>query len=261
MKQIRTSTESETFDLAGQNIVTITNVIKNAFSEPFPIKEMIRITFITGAGKLGRQKYDDGAAKAVTSTLRSLGFVDDSSASCIPQCAGTFKLQHDTGKNLKTVVVFPRILEVNEDDAISGGISGMNLKGKSSLLPEGSPEHACAILSVEAFQKLVERKCQSWSQKRACMYALSDLSDKLKEYEAKLMNGKPLTEEEQDFYDAVSLDSLEKKEAFLKQGMQTHISSENITIFEKKKLLEQVEERIQTLSREISELEKQKKRT
>ena len=69
-------TESETFDLAGQNVTTIiTNTIQSAFRDPLPTTEMVRITFVTGAGKLGRQKYDDGAAKAVTLTLRELGFV------------------------------------------------------------------------------------------------------------------------------------------------------------------------------------------
>ena len=99
---IRGSTESGTFDLAGQSPASISANITQAFSSAFPLDDMIRITFITGAGKLGRQKYDDGCAKAVTSALRSLGFEEDRTASCVRECAGSFKLQHDTGKNLKT---------------------------------------------------------------------------------------------------------------------------------------------------------------
>jgi hypothetical protein len=106
------ASESDTFDLAGQNVSTITTNVTNAFSDPFPLDDMIRITFVTGAGKLGRQKYDDGAAKALTSSLRNLGFEEDRGASCVKECAGSFKLQHDTGKNLKTVVVFPNIIVV-----------------------------------------------------------------------------------------------------------------------------------------------------
>src|SRR5210317_936135 len=48
---IRGSTESSTFDLGGQNVTTITNNITSAFQDPLPIQEMIRITFVTGAGK------------------------------------------------------------------------------------------------------------------------------------------------------------------------------------------------------------------
>jgi len=87
---IRGSTESSTFDLAGQNVSTITNNIQAAFREPLQISEMIRITFVTGAGKLGRQKYDADAAKAVTSSLRELGFEEDRGASCVVECAGSF---------------------------------------------------------------------------------------------------------------------------------------------------------------------------
>ena len=91
--------ESVTFDLAGQSVSSVTNTIQSAaFGEPFSLEQMIRITFVKGAGKLGRQKYDENAAKAVSSTLRELGFQEDRGASCVLECAGSFKLQHNTGK-------------------------------------------------------------------------------------------------------------------------------------------------------------------
>jgi hypothetical protein len=59
---IRSSTESETFDLGGLSASTITTVIQHAFHDPFPPlddeTEMIRITLVVGAGKQDRQKYD-----------------------------------------------------------------------------------------------------------------------------------------------------------------------------------------------------------
>lgn len=88
--------DSETFDLAGQNEATITHTISQAFSEPFPLNEMIRLTFIVGAGKLGRQKYDDNAAKAVTAALRTLDFQEDHGASCVIECAGKWILCDST---------------------------------------------------------------------------------------------------------------------------------------------------------------------
>ena len=50
------SEESETFDFAGSNKSTVITTIQSAFTEPLPLTDMIRITFITGAGKLGRSR-------------------------------------------------------------------------------------------------------------------------------------------------------------------------------------------------------------
>jgi len=253
---IRSSTESDTFDLAGQNATTIANTIAAAFSEPFPLHgEMVRITLITGAGKLGRQKYDESAAKTVTSTLRKLGFEDDSSASMCIECAGSFKLQHDTGKNLKTVVIFPNILS---DAALEQGVSSINLtQTNNSLLPEGSPEHTSTVLSLDAFQKLVQTKCPSWSQKRECLHSLSNIAKTLSEVETKLLNGIALNDEEQDFYD--SCNSLQEKENYLKKEMSMHVENGNITQYEKNKLMEQVDDKLESLDAEISQATKDKK--
>jgi len=119
---IRAASESETFDLAGQSAGSIEAVMEAAFATPFDAfhddQEMIRLTFVTGAGKQARQKYDDGAQKAVTTVLQQHGYVEDRGAGCDRASAGTYKIQHDTGKNLKTVVVFPRIA------AVGGGADG-----------------------------------------------------------------------------------------------------------------------------------------
>jgi len=263
---IRSSLESDTFDLAGQNATTITNTISSAFTEAFPLKgEMIRITLVTGAGKLGRQKYDEGAAKAVTSTLRKIGFEDDSSASCVPQCAGTFKLQHDTGKNLKTVVIFPKILSVEKEDAdeLQNGVNTMNLdsshSNSNSLLREGTPEHTCAVLSLDAFQKLIQSKCQSWSQKRECLHLLTNIVEALTKVEAKLLNGQPLTDDEQDFYDNLSIDLLQNKESYLKKEIASHVENKKITKYEKTQLLNLVDEKLSTLDIELTQATKENK--
>jgi hypothetical protein len=106
---IRSVEESETFDLAGQNGTTISSTIVDAFTEPFvrsDISRMVRITLIIGAGKQARQKYDDNAIKYVTAALQQCGYVEDRAASCIPECAGSYKSQHDTAKNLKLLLFF-----------------------------------------------------------------------------------------------------------------------------------------------------------
>ena len=240
---IRNATESETFDLAGQNVSTITNTIQSAFATPRPLKDMIRITFITGAGKQARQKYDEGAARAVTSTLRDLGYEDDRAASCVVECAGSFKLQHDTGKNLKTVVVFPKIIG-NEE-----GANAENGALTPSLVPEGCPAHKIAMSSMNTFERMVGSQCPSWSQKKGCVAALEHLKSMVDDLDGKLIKGTPLDDAEQGFYDGVT--ALDEKLAFTKEEMHKQVENGDITKFEKDILLEQNAERLETIADEL----------
>ena len=99
---IRSATESVTFDLAGHDAPSIRSVIDDALSTPLPLRDMIRITFVVGGGKLSRSRYDDRAMQAATSTLKQLDYEEDRGASCIRECGGCFKTQHDTGKNVQS---------------------------------------------------------------------------------------------------------------------------------------------------------------
>jgi hypothetical protein len=246
---IRSSTESETFDLGGQSVLTITNIIHDAFSQPFPLNEMIRITFVTGAGKLERQKYDPDAAKAVSSTLRDLGFEEDRGASCVIECGGSFKLQHDTGKNLKTVVVFPKVEE--NIDAFSGSVQSHYVQ--KSLLEEGSPESIIAVSSKDAFERIFTSKCPSWSQKKKMLQVIESLKSMINDIDQELLKGVPINDEQQTFYDSVSLDSLELKETIVKKKMQAHVENGNITKQELDILKDQVSQRLESLEKEVKE--------
>jgi hypothetical protein len=220
---------------------------------------MIRITLVTGAGKLERQKYDEGAAKAVTGALRALGFEEDRGASAIPECAGSFKMQHDTGKNLKTVVVFPRILAEGDGAAtgLEGKLGAMGVNGSSTaLLREGSPEHKIAMASSAVFERMVGSMCPSWSQKKACVAAIDDVRQRLQGVEQKLLHGTPLDDAEQAFYDAVSATSLDEKATKVKDLMHKQVDEGKVTADERLQLLTQVKERIQSLTEEIEAAEK-----
>lgn len=256
---IRAATESETFDLAGANVSTITNTIRSAFEEPLPLSEMIRITFVTGAGKLARQKYDDGAAKAVTSTLRELGFEEDRGASAVLECAGTFKQQHDTGKNLKTVVVFPNVVGSSSGDnaQLDGDMQNLSLDNKtgSSIFPDNSPENNIAHSSMAVFERMIASKCQTWTQKKGASLAIGTIKSKLEDLEQKLMAGTPLSDAEQSFYDSVSMSSLEEKQAYVKEQMHEQVDIGKITVAERNTLLKQVQERLDTLVKEIATAE------
>lgn len=206
---------------------------------------MIRLTFITGAGKLGRQKYDENAAKAVTNALRPLGFVEDRGASAVLACAGSFKMQHDTGKNLKTVVVFPKVVPLAEGDDDGDGAA---LPNAESLIPVNTPEHKLAYSSIDTFKRNIPPKCQTWSQKKACIAALQGLKELVQGLEQKLLKGTVLTDSEQECYDLVSLSSLDAKISHVRDLMHEQVDKGQLTQAEIDMLLEQVRARISKLN-------------
>ena len=242
--------------LAGNSVDNITQTMKDAFSDPLPLSEMIRVTFITGAGKLGRQRYSEGASKAVTSTLRELGYEEDRGASCVVECGGSFKSQHDTGKNLKTIVVFPQISGAGS--GLNGGMAGLSVddaqdESSISLLPSGTPEHMVAASSMGVFERNWKPKCLAWSQKRGCLRALESVREMLDELDQSLLRGNPLSEQEQHLYDAVSRDDLEKKEAIVKKEMASQVEAGGITKEEKELLLLLCQDKVETLKKEVDE--------
>jgi hypothetical protein len=241
------ATDSDTFDLAGKNAATIERAVKDAFEKPFALSDTIRITFVTGAGKLARQKYDDMAAKAVTGPLKDLGYEDDAGGG-----AGTYKLQHDTGKNLKTVVVYPKV----EPSTVEGATARMeNMSVAASLIPEGTPEHKIAFASISTFDRMIGSMCPSWSQKKGCMAAIEQLNSTIQGLDQKLMTGTPLSESEQEFYDSVSAQSLSEKAAKVKDLMHTQVEKSELTSSEKAFLLKQVSERLDNLQTDLTEAE------
>lgn len=252
---IRSATESMVFDLAGSNVDTIRVTIERAFELPFELSEMIRITFVTGAGKLARQRYDPAAAKVVMSALRSQGYEDDKGASCVMECGGLFKQQHDTGKNLYTVVVFPKVKEITSNVHLNNEDSSP----KESMLEEGSPTQMIAMSSIDVFTQMITSRCKSWSQKKNCLKELGDVKDILSDLDAKLLSGVPLNDSEQDFYDEISMDMLTQKENLVRSKMQKHVEEGDITALERKRLAEQVSGKIETLEKEIQVANEEKK--
>ena len=256
--KIRSSKESETFDLAGMNPTTITSTIKDAFSTPFEDLpddvEMIRITLVTGAGKLGRSRYDENAAKIVGQELRALGYEQDSSASCVKACGGSFKSQHDTGKNLKTIVVFPQVME-KLTTGVDGGESTDNHSGGggggsiSNLLSK--QEEMIVSCPNNIFENLVKKNCPSWSEKKYCNLSVARIQELVSGMEERLIQGQVLTDAEQELYDSVPTDSLKEKHNIVRNLMQDHVEHGNITQLEKAQLIAQAKERLQGLQDEL----------
>jgi hypothetical protein len=250
---IRQAVDSETFDLAGCNQQTLQTLVRDAFGEPLAGVEIPpRITLITGAGKLGRQKYDASCAKIMVSGLTELGYVEDKGASAILECAGTYKSQHDTNKNLKTVVVFPKIVVSNSGGNGGNGGEGGDAQQGPPLLDTDSPEYRIVMASNQSIlERMMESKCPSWSQKKQCVTVMDDLLAKVQACDEKLMTGTPLSAVEQDFYDTVSLPLLTHKQDIIKELMHKQVDAGKITAGERTQLLHQVQERLQAMDKEL----------
>ena len=249
---VQSTTESTTYDLAGLSKDGITTALSAALSNPLVLPPggdgMIRLTFVVGAGKNTRQRYDADAHKAVAQALDKLGYSEDRGASCVAECGGSYKLQHDTGKNLKTVVVFPFI------EAASGG-AGSDRNGADDgaaaagcLIPENSPGYKIAACSLPTFRALLTNQCATWSENRGCLESLTALLQLVQECDAKLMNGQMLDEEEQNFYDIVV--DLGEKEAHAKEEATAMVEAGKLTAHERDMLLEHNAERIAALQKE-----------
>lgn len=252
---IRAATESEVFDLGGLGPDTIENIIVDALSQPFSSREeMIRITLVVGAGKQSRQKYHAQAMKVVTSTLQNkCGFVEDRGASCVMECQGMFKVQHDTGKNLKTVVLFPKM--ISSTGAKGGKNNPSDTAGEKSryddmMFPVNSMEYKAAASSLTVFQNMVKAKCTSWSQKKALLELMEHqfVEQIIQPVEDLLTRGQQVPSDLQHYYDSVLVE-ISEKQHFVKQAMHQQVETGDLTEYEINHLLEQVDHRIQTLSK------------
>ncbi|KAL7519119.1 hypothetical protein ACHAWX_003915 [Stephanocyclus meneghinianus] len=242
--KIASSSTSSTFDLSHLSSSTITTIVSTAFSKPLPIADMIRLTFIVGGGKATRGKYDEGALNAVVGALRGCGYREERGGGCVRECAGSFKVQHDTGKNLRTVVVFPFICggQKNEEE------EEKNEEDEKGLIPEGSVGYKIAISSMATFTALLAQNCPTYLQKKQCLRTLSGLIDIQSEIEHKMMNGQQLQASEKSFYDS-TIELSEKMEHVQKEATK-HIEEGMLTSEERKILIEMNEKRIQSLMSE-----------
>lgn len=126
---IRSSKDSDEFDLQGYGAETCDALAQNAFAKPLPLKEMVRFSFTVGGGKKVRQKYNDGLPTLLCDALKRVGFAEDRGASLSLDSAGCYKYQHNTDTDLKVVHVFPRI---DPEAAAAGEASS----GVDAMAPE-----------------------------------------------------------------------------------------------------------------------------
>lgn len=239
--EIRRSLDSEQYDLANYTEQRVKDLMVAAFSAPLTgPKEMIRCTFIAGGGKLVRQKYNDDLPKWILSALRDIGFTEDRSAAETFDSQGTFKQQHDTGQNLKYVIVYPRVAAAAAAAALAAGAGGGG--GKAGVSPSAglpdtkTPEYMAASAGLETFKQMVASKCESWRQRKRLAKVLQEASDVFQAIEQKLCSGAALDPREQALYESNSGQDAEKI-AWLQGEIKSMSEGGRLSAAEKEELL------------------------
>jgi hypothetical protein len=231
--KIRAATESDAYDLAGYTEARSRDLIEKAFSSPLEMcTEMVKFTFTIGGGKLVRSRYDDSLSKWIVSALRDLKFEEDRSAACDYNSQGTFKQQHDTGQNLKTISIFPYVAcakakgdkHSQSDEEQAGPATAFSAK-ESTIISADLP----------TFQDIVKSKTESWSQRKAVLKLLQDSTSLIQELEQKLIRGEMLSPTEQHVYDLNSGCDAEKI-AWLQGDIKRFVDNGNLTCAEKQQL-------------------------
>ena len=237
-KEIRLSTESDTHDLAGYSESRVTDLIVNAFSHPLVhCKTMIRFTFIVGGGKLVRSRYDDMLTKWMTAALKSVGYEFDNSAAETYDSQGSFKQQHDTGKNLIYIIVFPHVECAHTDPLGVEKEAAGSSNEEDEYLNESSPSYIVTAANLDIFKDIVRLNLPSWRQLRNCMKKFGEYTTLFSEIEQKMIQGQQLTAREESIYNNNSGEDAEKAE-YLQQIIKAKVDEGKLTKDEKKEMLE-----------------------
>ncbi|GAX77342.1 hypothetical protein CEUSTIGMA_g4788.t1 [Chlamydomonas eustigma] len=242
--EIRASIVSDQFDLSGYTEARVKDLVVAAFSTPLTApKEMVRFTFLVGGGKLVRARYDEDLPKWVAAALRAIGYAEDRSAAETFDSQGTFKQQHDTGQNLKYVIIYPRV-------ACSTSTSG---KDEAVILVDPkSPQYIMCAADLEAFKTKFGQKISSWRQSKRLLKILQDNNEQVRAIEAKLCTGAPLTPLEQCVYDGNS-GANEEKIAWLQGEIRKYVDEGRLTASEKLELQASLEASLKTVDEKIAE--------
>jgi len=246
--KVRRAADSEEFDLANYDQVRCDELAKGAFSEPFPLAEMVRLSFVVGGGKLVRQKYSDDLPKIFMGSLAAVGYGEDNTAACEAASGGKFKYQHDTGKNLKFVHVFPHISGATAQGGLEEG-------GEEEEEETQTPEDILMTCDAEDFKELVDVQLPTYGQKKRLLDLLKARITKLEEIEAKMTKLEQLTSEEQALFDGVGVEDLKEKSKVVSAELQTMADAGRLTASEKAALVEQLEGRLEHAKAEMQKAE------
>ncbi|KAH9259630.1 hypothetical protein BASA81_002052 [Batrachochytrium salamandrivorans] len=216
-------------------------VFKDALEFPGPIKQIPKATLVVGAGKLERAKFAEDLPKWIMTALQKLGYQEDRGASALLACQGTFKFQHDVGKNEKYVQVFPLVKQVEaaKQEGEEDGERGEEERKQD-------PESMCLEATVKTFEEMSQRKMRSWMSKKRCSQMLKQKHEKMELAQEKLVNRIALSEEEQYLFDSAV--QLEEKLAVLRGEMLQLVDEGKVNKLEREEALTQLRQRMKEVA-------------
>lgn len=242
---IRTSITSEQYDLGGYTEQRARDLMLAAFTNPLTAPtEMVKFTFIVGGGKLVRSRYSDDLPKWLNAALREIGFTEDRSAAETFDSQGTYKQQHDTGQNLKYLIVYPRVA------CASAGAKKADSGSAEVALDQNAPEYIVVACERATLPDIVAHKVTSYNQKKRLLKFLQEKHEEFKVLEAKLVTGALLSPQEQAIYDANS-GSDEEKITWLQNAIKEMVDQGEVTAREKTEILKNIEQNLANLHTEI----------
>ena len=172
--------------------------------------------------------------------MRELEYNEDSSASCLPDCQGTYKSQHDTSQNLKYFYVFPKVAAL---EGGGGGGGGGKSSSSSSTSADAGPsldttskEYLVVTADASTFQEMVQRKVTSWSQKKKLLELLKEKAEEFITISNKAMTGNKLNPLEEEISNANS-GCDEEKITWLQSEIKGMVEKGQLTEKEKTEVL------------------------
>jgi len=247
--KVRRCQGSDEFDLAGKSQAACEDLVKTAFVEPFVLKQMIKITFVVGAGKAGRQKYGDALPRDFMCALNNIGFDSDDAACTELSAAGRYKYQHDTSKNLLFVHVFPRVV-APEGDAEAEGEDGAPAERV-----QRSPAEVLAECEMDDFQRMVTAHVTTYTTKKRLLDSIREKLAKLEEAEQKMIAREAVDATLQNLYDTLSADGLKAKVKVMAVELQASIDGGELTSDERTQVMEQLDNKLSSLGDDLKKAE------
>jgi len=248
--KVRRAAESDDFDLGGYDQAKCGDLVKAAFSEPFPLKEMVRLSFTVGGGKLVRQKYSDDLPKIFMGALTAGGYTEDGSATVEAGSAGKFKYHHDTNKNLKFVHVFPKL---GGGEASAEGAYGD--EDEEEQEESSTPEDLLFRSEGKEFLRLVQTHLTTYAQKKKLMEMFKQRVSSLEAIEQKMSKLERLEAAEEALFDDVGVEELKEKNKLLSAELQGMVDAGQLTTEEKNDFLEQLDSKRALIDAEIAKAE------
>mmetsp|Transcript_34659 Transcript_34659/g.80903 ORF Transcript_34659/g.80903 Transcript_34659/m.80903 type:complete len:413 (+) Transcript_34659:65-1303(+) len=247
--KVRRATESDEFDLSGYDQARCDEFAKAAFSDPIPAAAMVRLSFIVGGGKLVRQKYPDDLPKWFMASLSSAGLQEDNTAACELASGGKYKFQHDTGKNLKFVHVFPRVDGAQAEDAEE------EAEEDTDEPQAKTPLEVLLNCGVEDLPRYLPEHLQTYAQRKKLLDELKARVTQLEAIESKMAKLESLSPSEQALFDSIGVEEVKEKIKLMQGELQKMVEEGKLTSAEKANVSEQLDAKLQALESEVAKAE------